>query len=132
MADSVITTEDGREFEKPDTIPFRIQIGERRRPDKGYITDEQMVISTPTGWLLHEEIPQPLRQYIDSPDIESKSGDNRKWVCPAGQHIKPDRLKEIIQQEDDIQIDYWRENEGRFNQTRIALQVTTEETEVAE
>jgi len=99
---ATITTDDGREFSKPEKVPFMIKIGRRRRPDKGYITDEQMVLTAPCGWLLKESIPQPLKQYIDSPEIESKSGDNRKWVCPNGHYMqettRPERWrnKEVI------------------------------------
>jgi len=127
---ATITTDNGREFSKPEKVPFMIKIGRRRRPDKDYITDEQMVLTAPCGWLLEESIPKPLSKYVTNPGLESKHGDNRKWACPAGSHSKPEQLKEILEDAEGIEIDYWRENEGRYNQTRAAVQVTTKEIEV--
>jgi hypothetical protein len=128
---TTIIADDGRELSKPEKVPFLIQIGERRRPDKNYTTDEQMVLTAPCGWLLKESVPKPLSKYVTNPILESKHGDNRKWACPAGSHIKSEKLKELLEDAEGIEIDYWRENEGRHNQTRAAVQVTTEEIEVS-
>lgn len=125
-----VVTDDGREFKVPDTIPFRISIGKKTRTDKGYITDEMMTLTSPSGWLIGEEIPQPLRGLIQNPQIKYNSGDNRVWECPAGQHIKPKRFKKLVEKEDGLSIDYFRENEGRHNQTRMAVKVTTKKVDV--
>lgn len=125
-----VVTDDGREFQVPDTIPFRISIGRKTRMDKGYVTDEMMTLTSPSGWLIGEEIPQPLRRLIQNPQLEYDEGDNRVWECPAGQHSRPHRFKEMLESEDGIEIDYFRENEGRHNETRIAIDVTTAEVDI--
>lgn len=125
-----IVTDDGREFEIPDTIPFKISIGRKTRMEKGYVTDEMMTVDTPSGWLIGEEIPKPLRGLIQNPQIEYSSGDNRVWECPAGQHSRPKQFKKLLESRDGIEIDYFRENEGRHDETRIAVEVTTKKIEL--
>jgi len=125
-----VVASDGRKFEKPDTIPFKIHIGRKTRMDKGYVTDEMMTLSTPSGWLIGEKIPQPLRGLVQNPQLESSNGDNRMWECPAGQHSRPDRFKEILESRDGIEIDYFRENEGLHDETRIAVEVTTAQVDL--
>lgn len=122
---SKIVTEDGRKMEKPEYIPFKITIGKKTRVNKGYITDELMTINTPSGWLINEEIPDPLRRFITKPELVSEMGDIRVWECPAGSHIKPERLRRILNKEEGIKVESYRENEGRHNETRIDLKVDT-------
>jgi hypothetical protein len=121
-----IITEDGREMEVPDQIQFRIEIGRKNRMDKGYITDEMMTLSSPSGWLIGNEIPQPLRGVIQNPQIESEQGDIRVWECPAGSHAKPNRFKSMLEFRDGIEIESYEEDVGRKNnKTRIRVQITT-------
>jgi hypothetical protein len=123
MATQTVTTEDGREMAVPDTVTITVNIGKRTRHDKGYITDEQMTLSTPYGWYINEEIPALLSRFIQNPQLETKQGDIRKWVCPAGQHIKPEKFKELVEKEDGITVTRHQENCGRHNTTRLELEI---------
>lgn len=125
-----VVTEDGREMQIPDTVQFDISIGRKTRMDKGYVTDEMMTVNSPAGWLVGEEIPNPLRRYIQNPQLETDRGDIRVWECPAGQFIRPEKLKSILEKEDGVEIDYIREDEGRHDETRISLQVKTEAMDI--
>lgn len=116
-----VVTEDGREFEKPEKVKFVLHIGKHR--NNSYITDELMTVTTPTGWFTGDKIPENLRRYCSNPNLETKQGDIRKWKIPAGQHIKPDRFRNILEKDENIEITKWNEKCGDLDQTRIELEV---------